>query len=33
MHDQPIFFRFIDDELESWRPGSETDGPENWYMN
>lgn len=33
MHDRPVFFRFIDDKLESWRPGRDTDGPEDWYMN
>ncbi len=33
MHDRPVFFRFMNDELESWRPGRDTDGPEDWYMN
>lgn len=31
MHDRPVFFRFIDDELESWRTGRDSDGPKQWF--
>ena len=30
-HDRPVFFRFVDGELESWRTGRESDGPKQWF--
>lgn len=30
-HDRPVFFRFVDDGLESWRSGRESDGPRQWF--
>jgi len=31
MHDRPVFFRFIDDQMESWRTGRDGDGPKQWF--
>ncbi len=31
LYDRPVFFRFIDGELESWRTGRESDGPKQWF--
>lgn len=31
VHDRPVYFRFVNDELESWRAGRDTDGPDQWF--
>lgn len=32
VHDRPVFFRFVNDELESWRQGRDADGPDQWFV-
>lgn len=31
VHDRPVYFRFVNDELESWRPGRDAEAPDQLF--